>query len=263
MKVFRFGWKTATLPSAIVLAFLALGFPNRAQQPASGSTAKPVPLNYQTMNLNTLTNLAANGDAVAQNELGMAYGQGKRGVRKQNVEEAFRWFRTAAEQGYAQAQYNLGSLYYYGTGVPKDYQEALKWYRKAADQGFIQAQYFLGWVFSTGRGVEENFKESVNWFGKAAEQGDTEAQLSLGLMFMRRGDLNPDYIEAYKWINLAAAQGNTNAVKHRAKLAVSMTQDQITEGQRRAVQFSLKKSAIVGSTNQLAPPPLRSTAAAN
>ncbi|MBI2947190.1 MAG: sel1 repeat family protein [Verrucomicrobia bacterium] len=211
------------------------------------------------MNLTTLTNLAGNGDAIAQNELGMAYGLGRR-VRKASAEEAFKWFRKSAEQGYAPAQYNLGSLYYHGTGVPKDYQEALKWYRKAADQGFIQAQYFLGWIFSTGRGVEENFKESIHWFGKAADQGDPEAQLSLGLMFSRGEDLNPDYVEAYKWINLSAAQGNTNAVKHRGKLSVSMTQEQIAEGQRRAVQFSEKKAGIPGSTNQPAATPPRSAA---
>lgn len=254
MKVFRLGWKEAVFPVAVAFCLLVLGLPNRAQQPAPGSAAKPALKNYQTMNLTTLTNLATNGDPVAQNELGMAYGAGRRGVRKANVEEAFKWFRLAAEQGYATAQYNLGSLYYYGTGVPKDTQEALKWYRKAADQGFIQAQYFLGWLFS--RGVEENFKESVLWFSKAAEQGDPEAQLSLGLMLLRGEDLNPDYVEAYKWINLSAAQGNTNAVKHRAKMSVSMTQEQVAEGQRRAVQFSPKKSEINASTNQPAAAPL-------
>ncbi len=40
-----------------------------------------------------------------------------------------------AEQGYAVAQAILGSMYYLGNGVTKDDEEAFKWYRKAADQG--------------------------------------------------------------------------------------------------------------------------------
>jgi len=32
-------------------------------------------------------------------------------------------------------------MYDKGQGVPQDYAEALKWYRKAAEQGFAEAQY--------------------------------------------------------------------------------------------------------------------------
>ena len=38
--------------------------------------------------------------------------------------------------------------YHYGTGVVKDEVEAVKYYRMAADQGFASAQYNLGetWI---------------------------------------------------------------------------------------------------------------------
>jgi TPR repeat protein len=35
--------------------------------------------------------------------------------------------KTRAAQGDATAQYNLGTMYYAGEGVPQDYAEALKW----------------------------------------------------------------------------------------------------------------------------------------
>jgi uncharacterized protein len=54
------------------------------------------------------------------------------GVR-QNYAEAVKWYRKAAEQGYAWAQYNLGFMYFHGQGVPQDYAEAAKWGRKAAE----------------------------------------------------------------------------------------------------------------------------------
>ena len=41
------------------------------------------------------------------------------------------------------AQFILGSLYEYGTGVPKDTAQAAAWYRKAADQGHANAKQRL------------------------------------------------------------------------------------------------------------------------
>lgn len=41
-----------------------------------------------------------------------------------------------ADQGVAEAQHNLGVMYFNGDGVRQDYAEALKWYRKAAEQGY-------------------------------------------------------------------------------------------------------------------------------
>ena len=54
--------------------------------------------------------------------------------------EAVKWYRKAADQGHASAQYNLGLMYQYGKGVPENKSEALKWYRKAAAQGHEKAQ---------------------------------------------------------------------------------------------------------------------------
>jgi TPR repeat protein len=58
--------------------------------------------------------------------------------------EAAKWYRKAAEQNYAEAQYNLGLGYYKGEGVAKDQAEAVKWYRKAGEQNYAEAQYNLG-----------------------------------------------------------------------------------------------------------------------
>ena len=44
-------------------------------------------------------------------------------------------------------QYSLGDMYDEGRGVPKDDKEALKWYRLAANKGFAAAQYNLGSMY--------------------------------------------------------------------------------------------------------------------
>jgi len=48
---------------------------------------------------------------------------------------ALREWRPLAEQGLADAQSNLGWMYEYGEGVPKDYVQAYMWLNLAAAQG--------------------------------------------------------------------------------------------------------------------------------
>jgi uncharacterized protein len=80
---------------------------------------------------------AEQGDAEAQNNLGMMYANGK-GVVQDDKQAAF-WFRKAAEQGEAMAQFNLGRMYFNGTGVPKNYAQAYLWTNLAAAQELEKA----------------------------------------------------------------------------------------------------------------------------
>jgi len=52
-----------------------------------------------------------------------------------------KWWRLAAEQGDAGAQYNLGRIYATGRGVPQDIVLAHMWSHLAALQGHEQAQH--------------------------------------------------------------------------------------------------------------------------
>ena len=61
----------------------------------------------------------------------------------QDDKEALKWFRLAAEQGDAEAQNNLGVMYIEGQGVPQDNKEAVKWLRLSAEQRDEQAQINL------------------------------------------------------------------------------------------------------------------------
>ena len=51
--------------------------------------------------------------------------------------EAFKWFGKAAEQGHAEAQYNLGVCYRAGQGIERDFEHAANWFRKAAEQAYM------------------------------------------------------------------------------------------------------------------------------
>ena len=131
---------------------------------------------------------AADGDAQAQFNPRLRYTTG-RGVPR-NDREAVGWYRKAAEQGNALAQYSLGVMYangprfvcLYRCGVARDDAEAVAWYRKAAEQGNADAQNNLGSMYATGRGVRRNDVEAVAWYRKAAEQGNALAQQNLERM---------------------------------------------------------------------------------
>jgi uncharacterized protein len=79
--------------------------------------------------------------------------------------------RNKAEQGDAEAQYNLGMLYYEGHGVRQEYATARHWWEQAATQGNAWAQHRLGVLYQKGRGVPQDDATAREWFEKAAAQG--------------------------------------------------------------------------------------------
>ena len=82
----------------------------------------------------------AGGVAIAQD-----YDAGLKAAQAGDFQTALKeWKPLAADQGHADAQYNLGLMYANGEGVVEDDAEAVRWYRLAADQGHADAQHNLG-----------------------------------------------------------------------------------------------------------------------
>jgi TPR repeat protein len=51
-----------------------------------------------------------------------------------------------------------------GLGVDKDPQEAFRWFRLAADQGHAQAQFMAGSVREKGFGVASGYAQAPHYF---------------------------------------------------------------------------------------------------
>jgi len=64
-------------------------------------------------------------------------------------------------------------MYFAGRAEMQNDTEAAKWFRLAADQGNASAQYFLGTMYADGRGVPKNYVNAYTWLNLAAAQGDT------------------------------------------------------------------------------------------
>jgi TPR repeat protein len=123
----------------------------------------------------------------------------------QNFDEAVRWFRKAADLGFPEAQYMLGSVYDgdYGKGVEKDSAEAVRWYRLAADQGDADAQRALAANYLLGQGVEKDIPIGLGWYRKAAESGDIAAKIMLGGIYANSEFVPNDTAEAVVWYSSA------------------------------------------------------------
>lgn len=122
--------------------------------------------------------LAQEGDADAQFALGTLYQTG-RGVA-QSDRQATEWFRRAAEQGSVPAQYNLGNAYKHGRGVEIDDAQAAHWWSRAAEAGLAPAQFNLGTAYLYGRGVARSVEKGLHWYRAAADQGHPGARAALG-----------------------------------------------------------------------------------
>ncbi|MDC0305254.1 TonB family protein [bacterium] len=121
--------------------------------------------------------------------------------------QAQRKLLSFAKLGYADAESNLGNMYYLGDGVPQDYAEALKWFRKSAAQGNAKAQLGLGVIYLGGKGVPKDYAESLKWFRKSAEQGDAKGPYMLGVMYAEGAGVPKSKKEAAKWHRMSAERG--------------------------------------------------------
>jgi TPR repeat protein len=123
--------------------------------------------------------------------------------------------KALAEQGDADAQYNLGIMYDTGLGVPENDAEAVKWFRKAAEQGYAYAQFKLGNMYVNGEGVPVP-EFIIPWFSEEGAPNNNT--------------------RAYVWWSVAKTQGYADAATNLDILKPQMTPQQIADGQALAAK---------------------------
>ena len=122
-----------------------------------------------------------------------------------------------------------------------DFATALKEWTVLAEQGDADAQFNLGVMYANGNGVVQDYKEAVKWYRKSAEQGDADAQFNLGVRYGTGQGVIQDNVYAHMWFNIAASNGNADAVKGRDIVAEQMTSSQMAEAQKLARACVAKK----------------------
>ncbi len=126
--------------------------------------------------------------------------------------EAAERFAQAAAAGDPAGQFELGRLYLYGEGVPRNDSEAVVWLLKAAEQGEVNAQFFVGNCYHGAQGVTHSPERALFWWNKAAKQGHKEAQQRLqGAYGKRYGGV--ETYEDLEHLERAAAAGDPKAAE--------------------------------------------------
>lgn len=112
-----------------------------------------------------------------------------------------------ANDGEAPAQQELGLRYLTGKGFEADTQKAALWIQKAASQDYVPAHYNLGILYHNGWGVEWNPFEAYRSFLRAARKDLPEGEFVVGLMLTENLVVSRDWGEAYRYVRKAAAEG--------------------------------------------------------
>lgn len=158
-----------------------------------------------------MKNAADSGNAQAQfNYAQLILAQRPGSVGQNN---AFEYFKAAAENDVADAQYAISQYYLTGTGdVAVNVDEARRWLQKAALQNFDTAQFELGNMMLSGVGGPRDLEGGFGFIKSAAVSGNVMAQIAVAKLYWGGIGVEPDSVEAAAWLILARRAGLNDAV---------------------------------------------------
>lgn len=142
----------------------------------------------------------------------------------------------AAKAGHAAAQFYLATKYQHGKDVQQDDQQAFAWYKAAADQGLSSAQLNVGRMLADGIGTKKDEALARQYLEKSASRGDNRASFNLAVMEEKK----KNYMGAYQWYELSTRDGMLDnkvislSEGKKTALAANLTQEQIRQARDRA-----------------------------
>ena len=144
--------------------------------------------------------LAEQGDAKSQNVLGSGYQHGFWG--EIDIKQAKYWYKKSADQGFAGAIYNLGSLDF----LKGHHKQALPYFEKSAALNNANALNMLGIYYNNGIVFEQNHEKALEYFRKSAQQRNRDAQFNIGQAYYYGEGVEQDYKKAFEWLVKSAKQ---------------------------------------------------------
>lgn len=182
------------------------------------------------------------GNDIAKANLGFAYQHG-RGVRQDfdKAEELYvDCLDSESAHSFGDAERMLGDLYRDHANPNKDDEQAFCYYRQAAERGDVDAQISLGNMFRDGAAdIETDYEQALHWYLQATKQkyGPPEALLRVAEGYERGLGVSPDFVSAYMYYLLAETRGLKVAKESLTQLAVNMSSQEIASAQDLAVQW--------------------------
>jgi localization factor PodJL len=163
--------------------------------------------------------------------------EGEAAFDRKDYAAALPKLQAAAAGGDANAEFDLGCMYWYGHLVAKDPARASKYFLQAAQQDIKEAQFDLAVIYDDPDSGLHNQKDAAVWYRQAAEHGMREAQYNLGVILYNGSGVKADTAEGYEWIALAANQGLPEGISMREKLWRDLPPDQVARGEELVKKF--------------------------
>lgn len=189
----------------------------------------------------SLEEAAQAGNLIAQYELGLQR------LAADRTQEGVTLLRTAADRGFAMAQYRLAKLYERGEGVPADLTQARQWTERAAASGNRRAMHDLGVYFARGEGASQDDAAAFRWFRQAAELGVADSQYNLGVLYQQGRGVAASPSEALFWFLVASRQGDEDAGARAAALEAQLARPQADQARARSQAFRPRASSGVAN----------------
>lgn len=144
---------------------------------------------------------------------------GRRYYMWKEYARAVPYLQSAAKEGYGEACYMLGEMYYNGNGVEKNYTIAKRMYERSTEFGYNKGEAELGRMYEKGEGVEKNPEKAFELYQKSYAKHDllgayllarsyyygignpgnnTEAYYMFMTLYQSR-NFNSDYKWAWNW----------------------------------------------------------------
>lgn len=139
-------------------------------------------------------------------------------LSKEEERELFLQFQEIAEQGDANAQFQVALAWFFGRGTGEiDKIESAFWLQKAADQGHKQAVSRMAWHYRNGVGVIQNVPRAEKLYKQAYSLGVVGSSIPLAAIYRTgegtpveedgQGHVKENHTEAVRWALIAAEAG--------------------------------------------------------
>lgn len=169
-------------------------------------------IRWEKLPVDKLKTLAEEGNVNAMRELALAYDFGEN--IEQSDEDAFKWYKKAADHGDPYSQLCTGWIYHHGDIIKKSYEQAVKYYQLAAAQGNGSAINNLGYMYAYGLGVEVDGLKAKELYQKSiATDKNSVAITNLATLYMEGLAIERDIKGGIALLNEAVQMGHEGAKK--------------------------------------------------
>lgn len=147
--------------------------------------------------------------------------------RTEEIRDSLNMIMDKAKAGDASAMNEVGTWYYTGKHVNRDYTQAYEWWKKASLKSNVRAIANLGMCYQLGRGVERDSVDAIRLYEKSIKEGNSallgqrmdnasksafDAMLS-GDCYENGIGVKKDYAKAAGFYAQAAAMGSIEGMR--------------------------------------------------